>query len=216
MKPFVLAAMAAATLSAAPALAQGVGNPVIARSTVDGCSSCTFVLNQAFPTPGVAVGGFSFYADRALDIVPLLLSQTVVGNTATFSVLAIGQQRTASLGVNNFSFNTQSGVNLTTANSYFGFAYPGLGVVSFDYFSTATSAGAFAGPAGYVPSAVGDSFTSSTTLSNNAYGALNDRTYSIAAAAVPEPATWALMIGGFGLAGFGMRRRKVATTVRFA
>ena len=37
------------------------------------------------------------------------------------------------------------------------------------------------------------------------------------AAAVPEPASWALMIGGFGLAGFALRRRSsVRTTVRFA
>lgn len=35
-----------------------------------------------------------------------------------------------------------------------------------------------------------------------------------AVAAVPEPATWAMMIGGFALAGSAMRRRKIA--VRFA
>jgi hypothetical protein len=34
------------------------------------------------------------------------------------------------------------------------------------------------------------------------------------AAAVPEPATWAMFIGGFGLVGAAMRRRR--TTVRFA
>ncbi|MDO6416477.1 PEPxxWA-CTERM sorting domain-containing protein [Sphingomonas sp. BIUV-7] len=33
-------------------------------------------------------------------------------------------------------------------------------------------------------------------------------------AAVPEPATWAMMVGGFGLLGAAMRRRKVG--VRFA
>jgi len=33
---------------------------------------------------------------------------------------------------------------------------------------------------------------------------------NIAVAAVPEPATWALMIGGFGLAGATLRRRRVA------
>lgn len=38
-----------------------------------------------------------------------------------------------------------------------------------------------------------------------------DRVYAIA---VPEPATWAMMIGGFGLVGGAMRRRRAA--VRFA
>ncbi len=33
---------------------------------------------------------------------------------------------------------------------------------------------------------------------------------NIATAAVPEPATWAMMIGGFGMVGFGLRRRRRA------
>lgn len=37
-----------------------------------------------------------------------------------------------------------------------------------------------------------------------------------AAGAVPEPASWAMMIGGFGLVGGAMRRRSARTTVRFA
>ncbi|SFP98455.1 PEPxxWA-CTERM sorting domain-containing protein [Sphingomonas rubra] len=38
------------------------------------------------------------------------------------------------------------------------------------------------------------------------------------AAAVPEPATWAMMVFGFGVVGFGMRRRKskVTTNVAYA
>jgi len=32
---------------------------------------------------------------------------------------------------------------------------------------------------------------------------------------VPEPAAWGMLIGGFGLAGAGMRRRRT-TKVRFA
>lgn len=46
----------------------------------------------------------------------------------------------------------------------------------------------------------------------------NPATFSRAAeapAAAPEPASWALMVGGFGLAGAAMRRRRSAT-VRFA
>ena len=38
--------------------------------------------------------------------------------------------------------------------------------------------------------------------------------YRIAAAAVPEPASWALFIGGFGAIGFGLRRRR--TSISFA
>lgn len=38
-----------------------------------------------------------------------------------------------------------------------------------------------------------------------------------AAAAVPEPATWAMMLAGFGMVGFGLRRRStVKTTVSYA
>jgi hypothetical protein len=36
------------------------------------------------------------------------------------------------------------------------------------------------------------------------------------AAAVPEPATWALMLAGFGLMGFALRRKKQPVRVRFA
>jgi hypothetical protein len=51
---------------------------------------------------------------------------------------------------------------------------------------------------------------------SNAFNVVYDATFSatIAASAVPEPASWAMMIGGFGLIGAALRRRKVA--VRFA
>ena len=39
---------------------------------------------------------------------------------------------------------------------------------------------------------------------------------TVAASAVPEPATWAMMIGGFGMIGGAMRSRRRKTTVSFA
>jgi len=60
--------------------------------------------------------------------------------------------------------------------------------------------------------------STSTTLSfaslnHSAYGPALD---GVSVNAVPEPATWAMMIGGFGLVGANMRRRKPAAAVRFA
>lgn len=48
------------------------------------------------------------------------------------------------------------------------------------------------------------------TVHRNAQGRLNPSTVTIALAdvgAVPEPATWAMMLAGFGMVGFAMRRR---------
>ncbi|MEQ1548968.1 MAG: choice-of-anchor C family protein [Chakrabartia sp.] len=72
------------------------------------------------------------------------------------------------------------------------------------------------------PNWTGNSFTflatgSSTTLSfradpsssSRAYGAALD---NVSVTAVPEPATWAFMIAGFGLIGGTMRRRKSVLT----
>ena len=44
-----------------------------------------------------------------------------------------------------------------------------------------------------------------------------DATFSATITAVPEPATWAMMLAGFGAVGVAMRnRRKITATVRFA
>ena len=64
--------------------------------------------------------------------------------------------------------------------------------------------------------------TGATTPTNLFFGVTdgqygdNGGAFSINVAGVPEPATWGLMILGFGAVGGAMRRRKVATSVRFA
>lgn len=44
---------------------------------------------------------------------------------------------------------------------------------------------------------------------NNAYGPMIDK---VSIAAVPEPASWAMLIAGFGMVGASMRRRKPSVT----
>jgi hypothetical protein len=57
----------------------------------------------------------------------------------------------------------------------------------------------------------GEFFFQIGTLSDDNEGPLLDNvTLDIASSAVPEPATWAMMIGGFMLVGGALRRRKVA------
>ena len=69
--------------------------------------------------------------------------------------------------------------------------------------------------ADFVDSALGDAFGSAFAPNSPAdLGNPGRYPFTPPAAAVPEPATWAMMIGGFALVGAGLRRRKAA--VRFA
>ena len=52
---------------------------------------------------------------------------------------------------------------------------------------------------------------SSVTFSSSGYSSNQLDNISVTAG-VPEPASWALMIGGFGMTGFAMRRRPTAVT----
>lgn len=51
------------------------------------------------------------------------------------------------------------------------------------------------------------------SATGSAYGPALD---NVSISAVPEPATWGLMIVGFGMMGVAVRRRNVRTSVRFA
>lgn len=68
---------------------------------------------------------------------------------------------------------------------------------------TITQSGTFANG---IPSAV----TGNGWGANDYWAAFNDITTSGATGAIPEPASWAMMIAGFGLVGATMRRRRTA------
>ncbi|MFD1612942.1 PEPxxWA-CTERM sorting domain-containing protein [Sphingomonas tabacisoli] len=53
-----------------------------------------------------------------------------------------------------------------------------------------------------------DGLTAQTDTNGNHFNRPNDRAFSLVAG-IPEPATWAMMVGGFALAGGAMRRRRL-------
>ncbi|MBT2185966.1 PEPxxWA-CTERM sorting domain-containing protein [Sphingobium nicotianae] len=56
-------------------------------------------------------------------------------------------------------------------------------------------------------------FSSLSTASSNLGVGLDNVSVDLLSSAVPEPATWALMVGGLGLAGGMMRRRKMSAVL---
>ncbi|WP_225883093.1 FxDxF family PEP-CTERM protein [Sphingomonas aliaeris] len=69
------------------------------------------------------------------------------------------------------------------------------------------------------PTLDGNSWISTTGAAGSFNGYSFDHSFQLNGnvAAVPEPATWAMMIAGFGMVGFAMRRRaKVSTAVAYA
>ncbi|MGL4540913.1 MAG: PEPxxWA-CTERM sorting domain-containing protein [Polymorphobacter sp.] len=104
-------------------------------------------------------------------------------------------------GFSSLSFTTGSFI-ATTVNVWSGLGGTGSLLGSGTFFSP---------PGAFAPGSVAFSGTAkSITLSgtNGSDFGWDDVTFG---AAVPEPASWALMIAGFGMVGAAMRRRKLAT-----
>lgn len=197
--------------SGAGAATVGIGNPIVAGTTVDTCGNCTYVLGQPFGVAGYQVTDYTIYAVNSGDITPLLFTRSNPdASHATFTLVGIGAARTVpNSGIYNFLFSLTVGTELTTANTYFGFANNGGPMVSFSYTGGVGDGGTFL----LAPqlSLGGSTTLQSTNFDFNTQNSLNDRTYSVAASAtsvVPEAATWAFMIAGFGLAGAVLRRRR--------
>lgn len=62
-----------------------------------------------------------------------------------------------------------------------------------------------------------DIFRLDLVIANNQYFGIDNLTFTPnAEAAVPEPATWSLLLVGFGMIGMGVRSRRRTATIRFA
>ena len=185
----LLAAAASATLAAAPTSAATV--LVVTNSSPAVCTgadpTCNFLLTGEVDV----TGAFTVTSNRFF-----LPTTGVFGATAT----------NTATGTTNIDFTGATLTNVTTSTSY-------SGTVRNGFFDFAFSGPDNVGP-GFFTLTLAGLATTDTSLppSNPSIGG----TASFSAAVVPEPATWALFILGFGAIGGALRRRSGAVRVNKA
>lgn len=190
MKSMLLAATAALTILSAPASARVLQFTIVNVDGVNNKGDYNFTIDEA----------------RVPDIVTLDQVRYGVG-TGTFSPkLTIGYTNAPGLGAGT----TASGITFFTAAQQGGLAFTGPGalgtvrlinttLIDNAAFSTVT-------PKGQNKAIFKlGTFAISTTAQNSGPRPFDN--YRVTIAAVPEPATWAMMIGGLAAVGFASRRQ---------
>ncbi|MGR6327713.1 PEPxxWA-CTERM sorting domain-containing protein [Sphingomonas sp. XXL09] len=145
-------------------------------------------------------------ATLILDAANLLLQQnsSAVYTITSTSGFSFGQLGTGTV----FSSGSLTG---TQSNQLVSFQFNAAGLAALQSGQSITLSGRVTSPTTFSASAP-DQLLFGSSQSRSA-----SLQFDTVAAAVPEPATWALMILGMGAVGFAMRRRKnVNMTVRFA
>jgi len=196
MRKYVLAAVAVVGLAAsaqAATIPAGTAGFVWTTSPTVNIAAGTFAGDSIATT--AATGGFTGVSGPGTSLGTLSFSN-VIGTTLDETLANF-------LSFGDFTFS----VSQVTTQSFVNAA----GSVSASLYLLGTTVGG-----GYDPtensvtltfnSTGGSPFTASATLSNPPGGTVPS---------VPEPASWAMMLGGFGLIGLAMRRRRTDVSVKF-
>ena len=184
----------------------------------------TFVAN-AFTGPGSSSSGSAWATNTDMHV-----SATDVGAFGTPSLVS-GKVLHAFGGTYSPGWLGEDGdpsffINFSTAINSFSAAFAGVSGgpdTRIFVYNGATLLGTVGGPATTTGQFVLSFSAASITRVAVAAGSFDDWvgvdnvTFTpVAAGGVPEPASWALMIGGFGLVGGAMRRRAAKASVSFA
>jgi hypothetical protein len=171
-------------------------------------------LAVVLATAGAANAAYIFVGSWEVDQGPAWYSSPPDGPVAY-----TGQEAAALLfggNASDYSISTvdalAADINFQAWYSVIGYYGPNSGGIAFAQDHSSKYLGQFYGPTSGYP--FGDSSAAASAyVADNAGGSQNTNFAfkNDGAGGVPEPASWALMIGGFGLAGAALRRRKMVT-----
>jgi hypothetical protein len=136
------------------------------------------------------------------DILVLQFNKVVSVSDLGIHGIGFDTDLTWAVGTTGTPFGgTLSFANWTALDNAFGAFSTSTGNVSSSLVSRPVNGGALSGNLFYI---------SASASSSDDHFKLNGLT--VATAAVPEPATWGMMLGGLGIVGMAMRRRKTAVS----
>ena len=206
-----------------------------ALATATGASAATITIDQGSPYQTAydygsmgAGRGVSFLATQNFSITSMGVDLGILATNSTNYVYQIfsstnGHNVGSLLASTTFQLNAGSGYQDKALS--FAFNAGSYYVVNFaraDGASFGSNLGthyAYEGAASlisYGPLTVVEGFEGTPINNSNPLMIYTRLTTVDATAAVPEPATWAMMIGGFGLVGASMRYRRRKVAVSFA
>lgn len=200
-----LVVVAAASIVAAPALAQTtVGPGGSGNNTLGNLGSFTQTFGQTLTSPGGNLTGFTFsYATLGSGGTNVQFGIAALNGTTIGTSLYNSGDVALQVGTNTFSGFS---ISTVTGQTYVGYLTT-AGVTNpvegarINYYTTSNYAG---GELFIINGGSPNGQTANLTAFDSAFTA----TFASAAAAAPEPASWALMIGGFGVVGGAIRSRR--------
>ena len=148
------------------------------------------------PGPDTTTWTIGFFADNSDFPGASLLSVSLPAASVTTTFVSAGFFGSQPVNLYSFTATLPSTFAAAAGTEY--------------WFSPLSQAPSFNPFFSWSPStAVYDGLTAQTDTSGNSYLRSDDRAFSLdAASGTPEPAAWALMVGGFGLVGAAARRRR--------